>query len=105
MHDDLGTEALEERHQVAANLNPEKARIEVGRVAGDLDFTARHVKLDVRSSRADEGPNSVFFLGRKNRELGGTGATKNTHEHGLRPVVGVVRGGDEVVGRLAKGLP
>jgi hypothetical protein len=100
MLDDSRAQAFEHGHDLVADPGAKKARVPVRGVDGVRERVAGDVRVDVGAASPAKGADPVAIDGREGGQAAGTGAAEDSHENGLRAVVGMVAGGDAVGARV-----
>src|SRR5581483_10476692 len=80
--------------KLRANSVAQEAGVAVRRVDAELELSLFHLRLNLRPLEVQERPNDLALkYGIDSAQSARAGAAKQTHEHGLRLVVGGMRGG------------
>ncbi len=77
-----------------AHAIAQEARISIARIFHPGEPARAQMSLDVAPARLEQRPDQEAADGRDSREPTGPRALEESHEHGLRLIVGGVRGGD-----------
>jgi hypothetical protein len=88
-------EIAQQRKELAAHADTEKAWIAVGRVDRERDSVTCDVRVDRRPRGAQEGTNEVVRARREDGEAAWARASKEAEEDGLCPILAVVCGRDD----------
>ena len=92
---DSGREHAEQREELEANAHAEETGVAVRGVRGERNRVTGDVGVNGGAGSPNEGANEVTCARGEDREAAGAGAAEEAQEHGLGPIVAVVRGRDE----------
>lgn len=97
---DARRELLEKRKDLAPDADTQKARRAVRRILSEGQPVSLNVRADVRTARGDERPDAIAVTRRQHAERGQRRAAEDPDEDGLRAVVLVMAGRNDVGARF-----